>query len=137
MFVQQPLPFATNRLVIFIITLALLWTQFFGLSHSVHHGYASAKTASSSTSYQNSTDLQVEQSRLGGLTGNIPPNSSLNHNCLALDACSLATAVFIAFQAPLITALVFFFNTLITPREFYKKLYWNFLSRAPPSISSR
>jgi hypothetical protein len=137
MLVQQPLPFATNRLVIFIITLALLWTQFFGLSHSVHHGYASATAATSSTSYLNSADLQVEQSRLGGLTSNIPSNSSLSHNCLALEACSLATAVFISIQISLITALVFFFNILITPRKFCKKLYWNFLSRAPPSISSR
>ena len=137
MLVLQPLSLAINRLVIFIITLALLWTQFFGLSHSVHHGYASVKTVSSSTSYQNSTDLQVKQGRLGGLTSNIPSNSSLSHNCLALDACSLATAVFIANQVPLITAPVFFFNTLITPREFYEKLYWNFLSRAPPSIFSR
>jgi hypothetical protein len=129
--------FAANRLVIFIITLTLLWTQFFGLSHSVHHGYASAMAASSNTSNQNSADLQLGQSTLNGFTSNNPSNPSLSHNCLALDACSLATAVFNSIQVSLVTSVIFFYRPLITSHGLHTKLYWNFLSRAPPTNTSR
>jgi hypothetical protein len=135
MFIRKPFSRAHNRIVISIITLALLWVQFLGLSHSVLHGYKSAVAFSTSNSYQDSKDLQLEQSLVGVFSENNAPNPALNHHCSAWDACTLAVAVPIANQVTLVTALVFFFTLLITHRELHKKLYWNFLSRAPPSIS--
>jgi hypothetical protein len=135
--VLRSLSFVANRLVIFLITLTLLWTQFFGLSHSVHHGFASAVASSSSINNQNSADFQLAQSTLNGFTSN---NSSIpfqSHNCLALDACSLASAVFISIHLSLVTSVVFFYRPLITFHSLHTKLYWNFLSRAPPTNISR
>ena len=135
--VLRPLSFVANRLVIFLITLTLLWTQFFGLSHSVHHGFASAVAASSSISNQNDADSQLAKSILNGFTSNNSSNPSQSHNCFALDACSLASAVFISIHLSLVTSVVFFYRHLITFHGLYNKLYWNFLSRAPPTNISR
>lgn len=137
MLISKPLSRARNRIVISIITLALLWTQFLGLSHSVLHGYKSAVAFSTSASYQESKDLQLEQSLVGVFSENNSSNPSVNHHCSAWDACTLAVAVPISNQVSLVTAVVFFFTPLITRRELHQKLYWNFLSRAPPSNSSQ
>jgi hypothetical protein len=135
MFIRKPFSRAHNRIVISIITLALLWVQFLGLSHSVLHGYKSAVAFSTNTSYEEPKDLKFEQRPVGVFSENNSPNTAPNHHCSAWDACTLAAAVPITNQVSLVTALVFFFTPLITHRELHKKLYWNFLSRAPPSIS--
>jgi hypothetical protein len=126
-----------NAIVISIITLALLWTQFLGLSHSVLHGYKSVIALSTSSSFQESTELQPEQSSVVAFLESNPSNPSLNHHCSAWEACSLAVAVPISNQVSFVTALVFFFTPLITHRALFQKLHWNFLSRAPPQNSSQ
>jgi hypothetical protein len=136
MLIRDPLSRARSLLVISTITLALLWTQFLGLSHSVLHGYKSVVAFSTSASYQDTKDLQLEQSPVGAFSESNSSNPSVNHHCSAWDACTLALAVPISNQISLVTALVFFFTSLISQRELHQKPYWNFLSRAPPSNSS-
>ena len=81
MLIRDPLSRARNLLVISTITLALLWTQFLGLSHSVLHGYKSVVAFSTIASYQESKDLQLEQSPVGAFSESNSSNPSVNHHC--------------------------------------------------------
>ncbi|SMC64904.1 hypothetical protein [Polynucleobacter kasalickyi] len=125
-----------HRLVIFLITCAVLWTQFFGLGHAINHGWT--PTAVSSALIQENDQGGLGQLSLAiGVSDKSQPNSSITHNCFAWDSCSLTTAVFLTTQIQFASSLVFFLLPPIFLPNFSYKLPQYFLSRAPPQLLSR
>lgn len=129
-------PSSTNslhRLVILIITCALLWTQFLGLKHSISHSWSpiAANADLAQTSPKDTFGQQIQKFSGKGLS-----NSSISHNCLAWDACSLTTAVFLSTLVQFTSSLVFFLSPPKFLPNFSYKLPRYFFSRAPPKLHS-
>ena len=128
---------ASQRLVIFIITCALLWTQFFGLNHSIHHSWKATTVALALTQQSLNEGDFTQQGLNIGLSNKSSPNTSSNHNCFAWDSCSLNTAVFLSNQLQLTSFFVFFLSPLKSLPSFSYQLTQYFLSRAPPKLTTR
>ena len=131
-----------QRLVIFIITCCVLWTQFFGLNHSINHAWNStaifsATPSISGISEQSRVDELTQKEVAADFADNSQSNSSTNHNCFAWDSCSLTTAVFLFNQIQFVNSLIFFIRAPKPLPIFSHKLPQYFLSRAPPQLPSR
>jgi hypothetical protein len=122
-----------NQLVMFIITCAVLWTQFFGLSHTINHGW-NATYPPTSLNHKNSTDRLTQIDAPIDVSDNSPANSPVKHNCFAWDSCSLSSAVFLSGQTQFTNTLLSFCSITKPLTRLSSKLTQFFLSRAPPNL---
>ena len=125
-----------HQLVIFIITWAVLWTQFFGLNHAINHSW-SANYAASPLSQKNSQDRVAKADTFFEVSDQGQSNSSITHNCFALDSCSLSIAVFFLNQEQFTNSLISFSNVSKLLTRLSSKPIPFFLSRAPPKLLAR